>query len=263
MKTPQQTPTPQSTPSRRQFIKTGLTAGAGLTILPSGTLANSPNGKLNIALIGAYGRGQRHWNSLDQENVVALCDVDSEFLGYAKKRFPKAETYEDWRKCIDQKDLDAIVCCTPDHTHAFITNWAINRDLHAYIEKPIAITVHEARTIRAAYLPKKNKLATQVGMQRHADPNFDRVRELIQDGAIGDLKDVFVWGNRQIPRPGYLPAKGVPPSKLQFHAETVPADRSVNCTVVPPQTSVTSAAKLASSAERAEAQSPMVVRVLW
>ena len=73
--------------------------------------------------------------------------------------------------------------------------------MHAYIEKPVAITVNEARTLRAAYLPKKDKLASQVGMQRHADPNFDRVRELIRDGAIGELKDVFVWGNRQIPRP--------------------------------------------------------------
>ena len=169
------TPEQPTISSRRQFLKTGLAAGAGLNILPSGALANSPNNKLNIALIGAYGRGERHWKSLQKENVVALCDVDSEFLGFAHKRFPKAKTYEDWRKCIEQKDLDAIVCCTPDHTHAFITNWAINRDLHAYIEKPIAITVHEARTIRAAYLPKKDKLATQVGMQRHAEPNFDRV----------------------------------------------------------------------------------------
>ncbi len=208
----------QSISSRRNFLKSGLATGAGLTILPSGILrgANSPNNKLNIALIGSYGRGQRHWKSLGKENVVALCDVDSEFLGLAKKQFPKAKTYEDWRKCIEQKDLDAVVCCTPDHTHAFITNWAINRDLHAYIEKPVAITVNEARTLRAAYLPKKDKLATQVGMQRHADPNFNRVQELIQDGAIGELKDVFVWGNRQIPKPGYLPAGGDPPSKLNY-----------------------------------------------
>ncbi len=143
MKQPQ-----QSTSSRRNFLKSGLATGAGLTILPSGVFGgpNSPNNRLNIALIGAYGRGQRHWKSLEKENVVALCDVDSEFLGLAKKQFPKAKTYEDWRKCIEQKDLDAVVCCTPDHTHAFITNWAINRDLHAYIEKPVAITVNEART---------------------------------------------------------------------------------------------------------------------
>ena len=79
-----------------------------------------------------------------------------------------------------------------------------------------AITVHEARTIRSAYLPKRDKLATQVGMQRHALQNFNRLREMIHDGAIGSLKHAYAWGNRQIPRPGYLPAKGVPPSKLNY-----------------------------------------------
>jgi len=205
--------------TRRNFIRTTATIAGGITILPSGTFGangNSPNNKLNIALIGSYGRGQRHWGSLKKENVVALCDVDSEFLALAKKEFPKAKVYEDWRKCIEQKDLDAVTCATPDHTHAFIANWAINRDLHGYIEKPISITVNEARTLKEAYLPKKNKLAFQVGMQRHAGANFSRLRELVQDGAIGELKDVFVWGNRQIPRPGYYPAGGPPPKKLNY-----------------------------------------------
>ena len=210
--------TTESNSSRRKFLKASTVTGAGLTILPSGTFGgvNSPNGKLNIALIGAHGRGQRHWNSLKKENVVALCDVDSEFLGLAKKEFPKAETHEDWRKCLDQKNLDAVVCCTPDHHHAFITNWALNRDLHVYMEKPVAITVNEARSIKETYQPKKDKLAVQVGMQRHADPNFNRLRELVHDGAIGDLKDVFVWGNRQIPRSGYYAAGEKPPAKLNY-----------------------------------------------
>ncbi|MEM0895676.1 MAG: Gfo/Idh/MocA family oxidoreductase [Verrucomicrobiota bacterium] len=210
--------TPPLSTSRRKFLRSTSAVGAGLTILPSGIYGagKSPNSKLNIALIGAYGRGQRHWKSLEQENVVALCDVDSEFLGFAKEKFPKAETYEDWRKCIDQKNLDAVVCCTPDHTHAFILNWALNRDLHCYMEKPIAITVNEARTLKKTYQPKRDKLAIQVGMQRHADPNFNRLRELVLDGAIGEINDVFVWGNRQIPRAGYLAGKGSPPAKLNY-----------------------------------------------
>ena len=144
---------------------------------------------------------------LAEENVVALCDVNEKRFPDALKRFPKAKTYVDWRKCLDQKDIDAVVCCTADHTHAFIANWALNRDLHVYMEKPLAISVEEARIVRANWLKKKDKLATQVGMQRHAMQNFNRVRELIRDGAIGELTAAYAWGDRQIRRAGYLPAR--------------------------------------------------------
>jgi predicted dehydrogenase len=122
----------------------------------------------------------------------------------------------DWRKCLEQKDLDAVVICTTDHTHAFIANWALNRGLHVYCEKPLAVSVEEARVVRANWLANKTKLATQVGMQRHADPNFNRIRELIRDGAVGELQMAAAWGNRQIRRTGYLPAEGQPPQELNF-----------------------------------------------
>jgi len=109
-----------------------------------------------------------------------------------------------------------VVCCTPDHTHAFIANWAMNRGLHVYCEKPLAITVEEARVVRATYLKNKHKLATQVGTQRHEIENFNRVRELVLDGAIGELHEVCAWGNRQLPKPGYLPAEGEPPKYLHY-----------------------------------------------
>jgi predicted dehydrogenase len=201
---------------RRDFLKAG--AAAGLLILPSGAFAGpgAPSNKLNIALIGADGRGRAHYDGLASENVVALCDVDEEHLDFAAQTFPEAKRYVDWRECLDHPDLDAVVCCTTDHTHAFIASWALNRDLHIYCEKPLAITVEEARLVREKYLPKKGKLATQVGMQRHAKPNFNRIRELILDGAIGELQEVSAWGNRQIPKPGYLPAAGDPPKNLHY-----------------------------------------------
>ena len=204
--------------NRRSFLNTTAFAGAGLTLLPSGILSgkNSPGNKLNIALIGVWGRGEAHYDSLANENVVALCDVNENRFADALKRFPNAKTYVDWRKCLEQKDLDAVVICTADHTHAFIANWALNRNLHVYCEKPLAITVEEARTVRANWLTKKDKLATQVGMQRHAFENFNRVRELIRDGAIGDIQAAMAWGNRQIRRPGYLPAEGQPPAGFNF-----------------------------------------------
>ncbi|MGD0898899.1 MAG: Gfo/Idh/MocA family oxidoreductase [Thermoguttaceae bacterium] len=203
--------------NRRQFLKT-TAAGTGLILLPGGARAgkNAPGSKLNVALIGVWGRGLAHYSSLADENVVALCDVNEKRFPEALKHFPKAKTYVDWRKCLDQKDLDAAVICTADHTHAFVANWALNRDLHIYCEKPLAITVEEARIVRANWMKKKNKLATQVGMQRHAQQNFNRVRELVRDGAVGDLTAAYAWGNRQIRRAGYLPAEGQPPEGFHF-----------------------------------------------
>jgi predicted dehydrogenase len=205
--------------NRRDLLKTTAAVGAaGLTILPSGARAgkNAPGNKLNIALIGVWGRGLAHYESLAEENVVALCDVNEKRFPDALKRFPKAKTYVDWRKCLEQKDLDAVVICTADHTHAFIANWALNRDLHVYCEKPLAISVEEARVVRANWMKKKTKLATQVGMQRHAMQNFNRVREAIRDGAIGELTAAYAWGNRQIRRAGYLPAEGQVPEGFHF-----------------------------------------------
>lgn len=203
---------------RRHFLRAGMAAGTGLMVLPSGSLfgANTPNNRLNIVLIGAYGRAKAHYETLKDENVVAICDVDQNNLGIAQKEFPKAKAYEDWRKCLDHPGLDAVLCCTPDHHHAFIANWAMNRELHVYMEKPLAITAQEARIVRAKYLTKKNKLATQVGMQRHAMPNFARLRESIHDGVIGELKEVFAWGDRQFPKPGYLPGGHDVPSTLNW-----------------------------------------------
>ncbi len=203
---------------RRQFLQSATATGAGLVILPGGVLsgANAPSNKLNVALIGTWGRALAHFDAISSENVVALCDVNEKRIVSAAERFPNAKHYVDWRKCLDQKGIDAVICCTTDHTHAFVANWALNRDMHVYCEKPLANSIQEARVVRANWLKRRNKLATQVGMQRHANPNFNRVQELVRDGAIGELKDAYAWGNRQIRRPGYLPAEGEPPEHLHY-----------------------------------------------
>lgn len=203
---------------RRQFLKTSATAGAGLMILPSGSLfgSSTPNNKLNVAIIGAYGRARAHFDALGGENVVAVCDVHDDYLAYGVRAFPRAKTYKDWRKALDQKDLDAVVICTPDHTHGHISSWALNRDLHVYCEKPLGNGVHEARYNRKKWLGKKDKIATQVGTQRHALDNFARVRELIKDGAIGEIRDVHAWGNRELRRDSYPGKMGKVPAGLDW-----------------------------------------------
>jgi len=203
---------------RRQFLKSVAFTGAAGLILPRTALfgAAAPGNKLNVALIGTWGRGEAHFGALSGENVVALCDINEEHLAFGAKKFPQAKTYVDWRQCLDQKDIQAVVCCTADHTHAFVANWAMNRGQHVYCEKPLANSVEEARVVRASYLKNKGKLATQCGTQRHEYENFNRVQELIRDGAIGELESVCAWGNRQIPRPGYLPAQGEPPKHIHY-----------------------------------------------
>jgi len=202
--------------NRRKFIKTASYSGVGFAILASGSLANSPSSKLNIALIGCWGRGSAHWDVLAAQNVVALCDVDEKNMALAAEKFPRASRYVDWRKCLEQKDIDAVLIATTDFTHAHISTWAMNRGYHVYCEKPLANSVEEARTVRATYLKNKSKLATQLGTQRHAFENFPRLRELVQDGAIGEIDSAHVWSNRQLPKPGYPPLSGKPPKHLHY-----------------------------------------------
>lgn len=193
--------------NRRAFLKNSAAFGAGLTVIKSGILSagESPNEKLNIAVIGVRGRGGANLNGVKAENIVALCDVNSKNLAAAAEQFPQARTYEDWRKCLDQKNIDAVVCSTTDHTHAFVNMWAMNRGKHVYCEKPLANSVEEARMVRQTYIKNKDKIATQMGTQIHASDNYRRMVELIRGGAIGVPQEVRVWCSRMPKGGSYLP----------------------------------------------------------
>src|SRR5437660_4996925 len=98
---------------RRNLLKSAA-VGAGLTILRSGTLRgqNAPSNRLNVALVGVWGRGTAHYNSLLRENVVALCDINDQRTKEALQIFPKAKIYWDWRRMLEQKDIEAVIICT-------------------------------------------------------------------------------------------------------------------------------------------------------
>src|SRR5689334_1770288 len=112
---------------RRQFLRSLAVTSAGSLILPKVPIfgQNAPSNKLQIALIGVWGRALAHYDALSGEKVVALCDVNDQHLASAAKKWPQAKTYTDWRRCLEQKDIDAVVCCTPDHHHAFVANWSL------------------------------------------------------------------------------------------------------------------------------------------
>jgi len=203
---------------RRTFLKSSAAAGAGLMILKSGVLqaGRSPNEKLNVAVIGVRGRGGSNLNGVKNENIVALCDLNAKNLAAAAKDFPRAKTYVDWRKCLEQKNIDAVVCSTTDHTHAFVNMWAMNRGKHVYCEKPLANSVHEAHMVRQTYLKNRNKLATQMGTQIHASDNYRRMVELIRGGAIGTPSEVRVWCSRTPEGGRYLPGGEAVPDHLNW-----------------------------------------------
>lgn len=185
--------------NRRQFIRTLGVAAAGSALAGCQSLSSRPrkfsaNDKLNIAVIGVAGRGGENLKEVAAlENIVALCDVDSTRLAAAAQKFPAAKTYDDYRRLIDQKDIDAILVATPDHTHAVATAAALRSGRHVYCEKPLTHTISEARIITD--LAKKTGLVTQIGTQIHAGNNYRRVVEAIQSGSIGRVNEVHVWAS--------------------------------------------------------------------
>jgi len=187
--------------SRRSFVKASA-AVAALTIVPRHVLGGegkpAANEKLNIAGVGVGGMGGSNLAACESENVVALCDVDAG--GYAAKTFgkyPKAKAYKDFRVMLDQqKDIDAVIVATPDHTHAVIALAAIQRGKHVYVQKPLAHSVYEARVLTEA--ARKHKVMTQMGNQGHSGDGARLMCEWIWDGAIGPVREVHCWTNRPV-----------------------------------------------------------------
>ena len=136
--------------SRRDFMGGAATAAMAFTIVPRHVLGGPghtpPSEKLNIAGVGVGGMGGSDLQSLASENIVALCDVHDSYAAKTFKTYPKAKVYKDYRKMLDkQKDIEAVVVATPDHTHACIAMAAIKAGQHVYVEKPLAYSIHEVR----------------------------------------------------------------------------------------------------------------------
>jgi predicted dehydrogenase len=183
------------TTTRRRFLRAAATAGAATFAAPALLRARNLNEKLNIAIIGADGRGASNTRSVESENIVALCDVNADSLNRAAERFPKARRFVDFRKLYEHPgQFDAVVVSICEHTHAFATLPALQLGKHVYCEKPLTYNVAEARIIRLA--AAKAGVATQMGTQIHAGDNYRRVVELIQTGAIGPVREVHVWVSR-------------------------------------------------------------------
>ncbi len=183
--------------NRRTFLRQAALSSAGLFLAHASLAASrrqlSPNDKLNIAIIGVAHQGSYNLSNVTSENIVALCDVDDSYLNATAQKFPAAKTYNDFRRLLDQKDIDAVVVATPDHTHAVATVAALRSGHHVYCEKPLTHTVSECRVVMDT--ARKMKRATQIGTQIHAGANYRRTVELVHRDVIGPVKEVHVWVN--------------------------------------------------------------------
>lgn len=199
--------------TRRQFI--GQASAVTFGSLIGGCAASpvrrtvSPNEKLNLGIIGVAGRGGENLDGVRSQNIVALCDIDRTRLDASATKFPGAKKYSDFRRLLDQGDIDAVVVSTPDHSHAVIAIAAMQSGRHVYCEKPLTHTLSELRRLEA--VARKTGVVTQTGNQIHATANYRRVIELVQAGVVGPVHEVHhwagsVWETKPFPKGEPVPA---------------------------------------------------------
>ncbi len=182
---------------------------AGTAALTSGIAADAmtaeeqaakrlaPSEKLNVAVVGAGGRGADNIHDLRTAgvNIVALCDCDAKRAADTFKEHPNAAKYTDWRKMFEkEKGFDAVLVATPDHNHAIVSIAAMKLGKHVYCEKPLAHSIYEARQM--AKVAKEKGVVTQMGTQGHAFEGTRRAVEVIRSGIIGDVTELHVWTDR-------------------------------------------------------------------
>ncbi|MEX0780200.1 MAG: Gfo/Idh/MocA family oxidoreductase [Balneolales bacterium] len=192
--------------NRRQFIKkTSLsTAGLGMfTILPSSVWGAkvAPSDQINVALIGCRGHGfgiLKHHLDNNDTNCVALCDVDNTVLteraNDVKETYGQSPTlYKDFRKLLEQTDIDAVIIGTPDHWHCLMFVYASQAGKDIYVEKPMANTIGECDImVKAA---NRYGRVVQVGQQQRSNIAFKEPMDIINAGEIGKLRQVNIWAN--------------------------------------------------------------------
>lgn len=201
----------KKTISRRTFMGAAASTAFAFNIVPNRVLGrNAPGNKLNIAVIGVGGRGGANLRGVESENIVALCDVDMERAGNGIKKNHQAKVYRDFRVMLDrQKDIDAVIVATPDHTHYTAAMTAMEHGKHVYCEKPLAHSIYEVRKLTEA--ARRYKVATQMGNQGHSSEHIRLCCEWIADGAIGHVSEVHTWSDR--PMGGYAFPSGLPRPK--------------------------------------------------
>jgi len=191
------------TSTRRNFIKTASVLAAG-SVLPLDVLAKArrsvaPSDKINVALVGGNSMG---WSDLEsflknpETECVALCDVDRNVLNkrtddIVKMGRPKPKLYIDYRKMLENKDIDVVIIGTPDHWHCMIFCDAVESGNHVYVEKPIGNSIAEINIMQKA-LKQHGKMA-QVGQWQRSQPHFIDAINFLRTGKLGRIRTCKAW----------------------------------------------------------------------
>jgi predicted dehydrogenase len=176
--------------TRRHFMKGSL--AAGISLATPFSRARGANDDIRVAVVGIHSQGSNHINWFSQipgVRIVAICDADKEFLDREEKKFKdrsqKVDTYLDYRKLLEDKNIDAIITATPNHWHALVTVWACQAGKDVYVEKPVSYNIWEGRQmVKAA---RKYNRIVQAGTQRRSDEGMDEVIKYLEQGNLGKI----------------------------------------------------------------------------
>lgn len=218
--------------SRRHFIRSAstLVAGAGLvTSLPASLRAIAPSDKINVAAIGINGMGWADLNAILKNPVaqcVALCDVDKNVLdkkaGELAEKGQKVKTYADYRKLLENKDIDAVIIGTPDHWHCLQMTDAVSAGKDVYVEKPIGNSIAEINAMVAAQ--ERTGRVVQVGQWQRSQQHFKDAISFVHSGKLGQVRLVKAWAYmgwmKSIPKQ----PDGNPPAGVDYKAWLGPSE---------------------------------------
>lgn len=185
--------------NRRQFLKTSAAIAAASALpkwfveeceaRPGKTRVLSPNDQPAIALVGCGGKGRDDAkNAARFGRVVAVCDVDEAHIAEARKLFPDATGYKDFRKVMERDDIHVVICGTVDHWHTLVSLAALRAGKDVYCEKPLTLTIEDGRQLVRAV--RKTKRILQTGSQQRSDKNFRLACEMVRNGRIGKLQHI-------------------------------------------------------------------------
>ncbi|MGB6041794.1 MAG: Gfo/Idh/MocA family oxidoreductase [Pirellulales bacterium] len=196
-----------SSMDRRTFLnnsgKVAVGAAAGAAVLTAASRSSAASSEvINLGFVGVGGRGGALLQGFAERSdckVAAVCDVNSERLVRAKnfaeqQSGGKVQAYEDLRKMLEDKSLDAVVVATPDHWHSLAAAWACEAGKHVYVEKPVSNNVWEGR--QAVKAARRNDRVVQAGMQNRSAPYNLKAREYIASGKLGDVTLCRVYNQK-------------------------------------------------------------------
>jgi predicted dehydrogenase len=212
--------------SRRDFTRRAVAAGA-ITAAGSRRILGA-NERIRLGFIGLGNRGDQVLDGFlvhKDAEVVAICDLYQPYLDFAAKKIGGSpKQYHDYRKLLDQKDIDAVVISTPDHWHALQTIHACQANRDVYVEKPLSLAVEEGR--KMVQFARKHKRVTQVGIMRRSAPLCKEAADLVRSGAIGKVTAVRAFHvQNEWPKGIGNPPDEAAPKDLDFDAWLGPAPK--------------------------------------